>query len=125
MDDFASDLINPPRWNSWFRVSPVQFEGEEHPISRGARLCCLLPKRAIRFRSLKAAKPSQDGWCASSVRFCMLHHRTRTESGAQSLATPLELDHPINSDSKARAAFGNQATAIGDKGRRVSGSIRK
>lgn len=40
MDDFGSDLINPPRWNSWFRVSPVQFEGEDHPTPRGVRLCC-------------------------------------------------------------------------------------
>ena len=28
------------RWNSWFRVSPVQFENEEHPVPRGVRLCC-------------------------------------------------------------------------------------
>jgi hypothetical protein len=40
MDDFASDLINFPRWNSWFRVSPVQFEGEDRPTPRGVRLCC-------------------------------------------------------------------------------------
>jgi len=40
MDDCASGLINPPRWNPWFRVSPVQFEGEEHPVPRGVRLCC-------------------------------------------------------------------------------------
>jgi|SRR6185503_9582476 len=40
MDDFGSDFINPPRWNPWFRVSPVQFEGEDRPIPRGVRLCC-------------------------------------------------------------------------------------
>ena len=40
MDNFESELIDPPRWNSWFRVSPVQFEGETHPTPRGVRLCC-------------------------------------------------------------------------------------
>jgi hypothetical protein len=40
MDDFGSELVSPPRWNAWFRVSPVQFEGEDHPIPRGVRLCC-------------------------------------------------------------------------------------
>ena len=28
------------RWNPWFRVSPVQFENEDHPIPRGVRLSC-------------------------------------------------------------------------------------
>jgi len=40
MDDFDSELIDLPRWNSWFRVSPVQFEGEDRPVPRGVRLCC-------------------------------------------------------------------------------------
>ena len=40
MNDFNSGLIDPPRWNSWFRVSPVQFEGEDRPTPRGVRLCC-------------------------------------------------------------------------------------
>jgi len=40
MGDFASDQISSPRWNSWSRVSPVQFEREDRPIPRGVRLCC-------------------------------------------------------------------------------------
>jgi hypothetical protein len=40
MDDLALDVPDAPRWNSWFRVSPVQFENEERPIPRGVRLCC-------------------------------------------------------------------------------------
>ena len=40
MGDVDSEEPDPPRWNSWFRVSPVQFEGEERPIPRGVRLCC-------------------------------------------------------------------------------------
>jgi len=40
MDDIDSELIDLPRWNSWFRVSPVQFEGEDRPMPRGVRLCC-------------------------------------------------------------------------------------
>jgi len=38
MDQFVEPP--PPRWNSWFRVSPVQFEGEDRAIPRGVRLCC-------------------------------------------------------------------------------------
>ena len=37
MGDFASDQISSPRWNSWSRVSPVQFEREDRPIPRGGR----------------------------------------------------------------------------------------
>ena len=37
---FDSDLADLPRWNTWTRVSPVQFAGEERPIPRAVRLCC-------------------------------------------------------------------------------------
>jgi hypothetical protein len=40
MDGLDSTAREPPRWNPWFRVSPVQFEGEDHPVPRGVRLCC-------------------------------------------------------------------------------------
>jgi len=37
--DFYASPESPP-WNSWTRVQPVQFEGEERAVPRAVRLCC-------------------------------------------------------------------------------------
>jgi hypothetical protein len=39
MEDLSWEAPDHPRWNSWIRVSPVQFEGENRRIPRGVRLC--------------------------------------------------------------------------------------
>jgi len=91
VDDFASDLINPPRWNSWFRVWPVQFEGEEHPIPRRVRLCC----PAARSGDLVQIIEGRQTISGRLVRIeCSILHVApckRAESGAQSLTTRLGL----------------------------------
>ena len=56
MDDFGSESISPPRWNAWFRVSPVQFEGEDHPIPRGVRLCCAAARAGDRVQIIEGKR---------------------------------------------------------------------
>jgi hypothetical protein len=56
VDDLKSDLIDLPRWNSWFRVSPVQFEGEERPIPRGVRLCCAAARPGDRVQIIEGKR---------------------------------------------------------------------
>ena len=40
MNDLDSELSDPPRWNSWFNVSPVDFGGKDRPIPRRVRPRC-------------------------------------------------------------------------------------
>jgi hypothetical protein len=61
------------RWNSWVRVQPVQFEGDERAVPRAVRLSCSAARvgDAVRVRD---ERRWIGGWIAA-VRHSVLHVR--------------------------------------------------
>jgi hypothetical protein len=50
------DELDVVRWNSWTRVSPVQFGGEEKPKLRAVRLCCAAARPADSVQIIEGEK---------------------------------------------------------------------
>ena len=108
MEDSASDLTDPPRWNSWFRVWPVQFEERSGP-SREACVCAVLQReREMRFdaRSFMSIR-TKDQVVASSLDHAVCS--TRPAYCGRNVRVPA-MDQPPEITRKSRSSQSSWAS---------------
>jgi hypothetical protein len=74
-DDFDDCITSAPRWNTWTRVQPVQFEDELGSAPRMVRLCCPAARVGDPVRIVDGRRET-DG-TITDVAHSILHVRRR------------------------------------------------